>query len=146
MSKQKENQFIESVHDYLLTKLPYHMKNHNEYVGGIADVWYSGAVSDMWIEYKYLEKLPPRKLTLKLTALQKEWLKDRYYENRRVYVVLGTKAGAYLFCDVEWEKSFDSKIIAPRLKKRKELAKWIAEQTVGHYMEPEKRGKKLRRL
>ena len=38
-----ENSFITGVHRYVQS---YYMKNHNEYNGGIADVWYSGEKRD----------------------------------------------------------------------------------------------------
>jgi len=93
-----ENTFIASVHRHLPTGL-YRMKNHNQYNGGIADVWYSGDKADLWIEYKF-EVLPKRDDTIvpiDLSPLQREWLTGRHAEGRSVGVVVGCREGGVWF-------------------------------------------------
>lgn len=90
-----EGSFIKGVHGYLSC---YQMKNHNEYVGGVADCWYSGAKRDLWIEYKFVV-VPVRDSTIivpELSKLQLTWLSDRYTEGRNVWVVVGCKAGGVI--------------------------------------------------
>ena len=61
-----ETVFTNSVHTHLDRATLYWMKNHNEYVGGVFDCWYSGkgdSSTDLWIEYKFVV-LPKRDATL----------------------------------------------------------------------------------
>lgn len=133
MSRGPENTFIASVHRHLPEGL-YHMKNHNQYNGGIADVWYSGKRRDLWVEYKYLE-LPKRASTLidlvagrnpPLSHLQQEWLDARSREGRNVWVVVGTKSGGVVYPDRSWNDACTAEEFAQDLKSRKEIAAMIA--------------------
>lgn len=69
------------------------------------------------MEYKYDK--------LNLSALQEQWLKDRYNEGRNVAVVLGFPGGGVIFRNLEWSKkgNFPGKAIS-----RKEIARWIASE------------------
>lgn len=109
-TKGPENRFIASIHRLLDPKQVYVMKNHNEYVGGVADCWYDGRRGDLWVEYKFLE-LPKRDSTIvdliggktpMLSQLQQEWLRQRVLNKRRVAVVVGTPDGGAWFDDCEW--------------------------------------------
>lgn len=104
-----ENTFISAVHRHLPAGL-YRMKNHNQYNGGIADVWYSGK-KDLWVEYKFIA-LPKRDETLidlvggktpTLSPLQQNWLKSRHAEGRNVGVMVGTKEGGVWLPGVTWQ-------------------------------------------
>ncbi|MGK3946215.1 hypothetical protein ABK046_48675, partial [Streptomyces caeruleatus] len=82
----------------------YRMKNHNQYNGGIADVWYSGSKADLWIEYKFV-KLPARDttpITPGLSELQQLWLRERHSEGRNVGVVVGAKEGGIWLPGISW--------------------------------------------
>lgn len=147
MSRKPENQFIDSVHYHLVLDKPYRMKNHNEYVGGIADMWYSGRVDDMWVEYKYITHIPKSDaIKLDLTPLQIEWLRGRYEENRNVIVVLGMRDGGIIFENLEWNSTFTQGMLLPRVVSRREIAAWIAKRTHGKYIEPDRSSFKLKRL
>ena len=100
MSSGPENRFIQAIHRLLPARV-YRMKNHNPYVGGVADCWYSGTAGDLWVEYKLLE-LPKKPTTIvdlcggsspALSALQQEWLRNRHHEGRSVGVIIGTYTG-----------------------------------------------------
>lgn len=149
MSRGPENRFIASIHRLLPADL-YHMKNHNSYVGGPADVWYSGKRGDLWIEYKYVKNLPrvidlmDLKKSYCLSALQQEWLRNRFREGRNVTVVLGYEKGGIVFTSLEWESRWDypgDKETESRL----EIATWIAETTKGTYEAPPKRSGRVER-
>jgi hypothetical protein len=84
MASGPETRFIQSIHKKL-PKTVYHEKMHNPYRGGTPDVWYSGKLRDLWIEYKW-GKNKPRKL-------QKDWITKRRAEGRTVWVVTGTPDG-----------------------------------------------------
>lgn len=146
MSSGPETRFIASVHRLLPTKL-YHLKQHNAYVGGPADVWYSGNHTDAWIEYKYVETLPPiiDLMDLKkgycLSALQQEWLHDRSKEGRNVFVILGCREGGVIFVRRNWEQKHKRGDI--RVLTRPQTAEWISMLTEGSYEIPVKRSKRV---
>ena len=105
-----ENTFISSVHKHLPPAL-YRMKNHNQYNGGIADVWYSGK-QDLWIEYKFIS-VAVRDTTVidlvsgknpEISYLQQEWLTQRHLEGRRVGVIVGCKTGGVWYPGLSWNQ------------------------------------------
>ena len=137
MSRGPENNFISSVHKHLPAGL-YRMKNHNQYNGGIADVWYSG-VRDLWIEYKFIAvpKRPETRIDLltgknpAISYLQQEWLRSRHGEGRSVGVIVGSKDGGIWLPGMAWEQTYTAADFLKHLKSRKELADEILEETHG---------------
>ena len=137
MPKGPENTFISSVHKHLPAKL-YHMKNHNAYNGGIADVWYSG-VRDLWVEYKFIvvPKRPDTVIDLitgknpAISYLQQEWLRSRYGEGRSVGVIVGSKDGGIWLPGLAWDQTYTAADFLKHLRSRKELAAAIVEETHG---------------
>ena len=130
MAAKPETKFISRVHKKLPPKL-YHMKNHNAYTGGIADVWYSGTKADLWVEYKFIERLPvnvPVRPPELLTALQLAWLKDRLSEGRNVAVIIGTKGGGVVLTNHEWEHEIPVPHFKSLIRSDADLAGWIKEQ------------------
>lgn len=134
MSRGPENTFIASVHRHLPANV-YSMKNHNQYNGGIADCWYSGASADLWIEYKFIT-VPKRADTLidlcggpnpPLSRLQQEWLRDRHREGRNVWVVVGCKTGGVVYQDLLWETPVLQKTFLPHVLGRMALAAHISD-------------------
>ena len=137
MSRGPENNFISSVHKHLPAGL-YRMKNHNQYNGGIADVWYSG-VRDLWIEYKFIAvpKRPETRIDLltgknpAISYLQQEWLRSRHGEGRSVGVIVGSKDGGIWLPGLAWDQTYTAADLLKHLKSRKELADEILEETHG---------------
>lgn len=128
MSKGPENTFIGAVHKHVPSEV-YRMKNHNQYNGGIPDVWYSGRQADLWIEYKFLI-LPKRETTVvdvpgMLSALQREWLEDRHAEGRHVGVIVGSKDGGVWFPGISWRRTPTTAEFKKALQTRQQLAKLI---------------------
>lgn len=107
MAAKPETVFINSVHAHLDRGLLYWMKNHNDYVGGIFDCWYSGKAkksTDFWIEYKFVV-LPKRDSTMivpDLSSLQTEWGTERNREGRNVAVIVGCKEGGVYLHPEQW--------------------------------------------
>lgn len=106
MSTKPETTFIARVHRHLPPTV-YRMKNHNPYMGGVADVWYDGPEGDLWVEYKWLV-LPKRADTEvslvkgenpMLSHLQQKWLEDRWTNGRKVWVAVGTPEGVIPMMD-----------------------------------------------
>ena len=104
------------------------MKNHNEYVGGIPDVWYSGNLNDLWVEYKYLPISKPRKPVIpNLSPKQLHWIKCRRQEGRNVWVIIGYKLGGVILTDVDlMERGVGPDYFLANTLSRKELADTIA--------------------
>lgn len=125
-----ENTFIASVHRHLPVEL-YRMKNHNQYNGGIPDVWYSGKRSDLWVEYKFVA-LPKRDETIiapDLSALQRDWLRGRHIEGRQVGVIVGCAQGGVWFPGLSWEVSPTRRDFLAQLQTRPSLAATITAVT-----------------
>jgi hypothetical protein len=102
MNSGPETRFIASIHRRLPKELHWE-KMANPYRGGTADCWYSGK-NDLWIEWKYIE-LPKRESTilkLPLSALQDDWLRNRWNEGRNVWVIVGCKEGGVRFAEGDW--------------------------------------------
>ena len=129
-----ENTFIASVHRHLPADI-YRMKNHNQYNGGIADVWYSGK-QDLWIEYKFIV-VPKRDNTIidlinkppkgdsVISSLQQKWLKDRNAEGRNVGIIVGSKEGGVWFHKDAWEHVYTAANFRSWLQIRQQLAQSI---------------------
>lgn len=137
MSRGPENTFIGAVHRHLPHDL-YHMKNHNQYNGGIADVWYSGA-KDLWVEYKFIT--PPKRgdtvidliggKAPSISRLQQEWLGHRHDEGRQVGVIVGCKEGGVWFPGISWACTYTALWFNSQLLDRKALAHLIVGLTSG---------------
>ncbi len=137
MSRGPENTFIASVHRYLPADL-YHMKNHNEYVGGVADVWYDGK-RDLWVEYKFI-KVPVRDTTVidlvggkdpAISYLQQAWLLERDANGRSVGVIVGSEKGGVWFPGGSWNRTYTASEFRGLLLSRSKLADIICSLTRG---------------
>ena len=87
-----ETKFIEKIHKALPPEI-HREKMHNPYRGGTFDCWYSGKHGDMWIEYKWVNKMSAKKVKPNLSKLQLLWGKGRMDEGRNVAVVVGSPQG-----------------------------------------------------
>ncbi|WP_018609542.1 hypothetical protein [Uliginosibacterium gangwonense] len=129
-SVKPENTFIHSVHRHL-SPSTYHEKMNNPYHGGTPDVWYSGNAGDLWVEYKFLPRVPQRSIVVaNLSELQKDWLERRHEEGRTVAVIVGCPSGGIILRDPEeWTATFTAVEYNNRLLDRKQIAAWIAQTT-----------------
>jgi hypothetical protein len=137
VSSTPENSFRASVHRYLCSSV-YQEKMCNPYRGGTPDDWYSGPVADLWIEYKFLSKIPVRVDVelLKgkepmLSHLQADWLRERLKEGRNVRVVVGCPEGGVIFADLEWEQAWAPAAFRKRILSRQDIAAFINKFTTG---------------
>ncbi len=127
MSSKPETTFIRSVHRFI--PKVYAEKMNNPWRRGTADVWYSGVVGDLWVEYKYVERIPNSKEILPdVTSQQAKWLGNRFDEGRNVAVVLGTPTGGVIYRDREWLKPLDPQIFTSCIVERRKIAQWILAQ------------------
>ncbi len=115
----------------------YSMKNNNEYVAGVPDLWFSGPRGDLWVEMKFVPKLPKR-VPLRpgelLSALQAQWLRNRHEEGRNVAVIVGCKRDRLLegiiLTDLKWELDIPSQHLDALIVSKSELVLWIREQVM----------------
>jgi hypothetical protein len=100
-----ENNFWKSLRKKLVPRV-YALKLNVRYVAGIPDCWLSGKETDLWLELKYLKKVPPIVDPTKLlSTLQKAWLMSRHQEGRRVGVLIGSPDGHVYYPGLSWESS-----------------------------------------
>lgn len=135
MAVKPENQFISGVHKYLPSVRVLHReKMNNPYRGGTADWWYDGNKLDLWVEYKFMPRLPQRGVVsperVGLTALQLDWLRGRHDNGRNVGVIVGCPLGGVIMRALEWEREMSVDDFRLRVIDRKALALWITQQTL----------------
>ena len=88
-----------------MPKSLYKVKNNNPFAGGIPDFWYSGPRADLWVEYKFVARVPKAGIKAELSVLQTAWLHDRHKEGRNVAVIVGCKDGGFILRDLAWENT-----------------------------------------
>lgn len=136
MAQKPENSFRASVHRYLPDSVQ-HDKMNNPYSSGVADDLYCGNRADLWVEYKYLQKVPvradvdPVKL---LSPLQLDWINERYArvkesDERRVAVVIGCTGGGVILTDLAWTRPIKADEFKRRIVPRRGVADWIVQLT-----------------
>lgn len=126
-STKPENQFIKGVHARLART--HCEKMCNPYRSGTPDVYYSGRVGDLWVEYKYITRIPrSAEILPDLTPRQKRWLDSRYSEGRNVAVILGTPTGGVIYRNREWLKPLTFEALNALVVSKDEIARWIYSQ------------------
>lgn len=144
MSSKPETTFTKAVNDKLPPGRhdPYWMKNNNQYTSGIWDVWYSGNVADLWVEYKFIVLPKGGDVIIKpqLSKLQEDWGWERHAEGRNMAVIIGCKEGGVVFENLEWESEITAAAFKVRIQSRLELAGWIMERV----QKPTQRKRKLK--
>jgi hypothetical protein len=120
-----EHHFVRSVHRRLPVTV-YRWKVADRYTNGIPDAWYSGALGDVWVEYKYLPRTPRSAFEVPLTPLQLKWLSEREAEGRNVAVIVGCPKGAAILSAKDCTKKVEVNNWIPIA----EVANWITKKTV----------------
>ena len=75
----------------------------------------------MFIEYKYVSKLPKRSTTpdkIALTELQRTWLRTAISHNNLAYIVLGSEAGVYITQDPDLKRVTQEQFISQCIPKQ----------------------------
>ncbi len=131
MSSKPENTFIQAVHKHL-DRSVHREKMCNPYRSGTPDVWYSGAESDLWVEYKFIPRIPKNAdIIVDLSPRQLEWITARRQEGRHVVVIVGSPKGGVVLENGDWERPISPASFIAQLLPRAELAGWISNK-VGH--------------
>ncbi len=122
-----ESGFWQSLRKHLVPRV-YALKLNVNFIGGIPDVWLSGSEQDLWMENKYLQKLPPIiDATKLLTTLQQSWLEERYNEGRQVGVLIGSSEGHVFLPGLLWQDSLSRLSFLSRAKSTKNMANQLVE-------------------
>lgn len=130
MAVKRESTFHTSVNKHVPRDV-YRMKNNNPFVAGVPDVWYSGNLSDLWVEFKWLPRTPQRGSVLPvklLSELQAQWLLDRHSEGRKVAVIIGCPDGGVVLPGDTWKREISVKEFSDLVQSRPALAQWITSQ------------------
>ena len=115
-----EHSFIRSIHTNMSSDV-FVWKLAAKYHGGVPDAWYSGPSGYMFIEYKYVSKLPKRSTTpvkIALTELQRAWLRTAISHNHLAYIVLGSEAGVYITQDPDLKRVTQEQFISQCIPKQ----------------------------
>lgn len=136
MDVKPETSFSNSIRKDLCKEV-YSMKNNNNYVSGVPDLWFSGPGGDLWVEMKFVQKLPkhvPLRPYDLLSKLQEEWLRARYEEGRNVAVIIGCKRGTRLegiiLRDLAWEQDIPTQNFDALIVSKSELVSFIEGQVI----------------
>jgi hypothetical protein len=109
-----ENTFWQALRKKLVPRV-YALKINLRFVAGVPDVWLSGTEQDLWMENKYLQKLPPVvNVESLLSELQKNWLIKRHEEGRFV--------GVLYFHGLSWQSQVSREKWIQSSKTTKEIA------------------------
>jgi hypothetical protein len=129
MAIKPESNFIAKIHKRLPAAI-YRMKTNNPYVAGIPDCYYSGSVGELWVEYKFVPKIPINGMVkVALSALQRQWLEGREVEGRNVGVVVGSPEGVVIFHGAAYPEEMSAAHFRIAMIDIEEVAEWITEQT-----------------
>jgi hypothetical protein len=129
VSSKPETTFTMSINRQGILKETYFEKMHNPFRAGTADYWYSGAVGDLWVEYKYEPSLPKiKEYRPDLSPRQEKWLGDRYADGRNIAVILGLPEGGVIYTHKSWLFAFTKAELMTRCVPRPQIAEWIFEQ------------------
>lgn len=136
MAAKPETSFSNALRDALPEGI-YSMKNNNDYTSGVPDLWFSGPKADLWVEMKFVQKLPktvPLRPYDLLSKLQEKWLRDRYEEGRNVAVIIGckrsTRLEGFILTDLMWEKDIPTQDFNALIVSKSELVSFIKEQVM----------------
>ena len=123
MATKPETTYTRGVHKHLQS---YYEKTNNPFRSGTADVWYSGALGDLWIEYKFIERIPKNSEILpEVTQRQAQWLSNRYIEGRNIAVVLGSPEGGVVYHGTGWLDPITPAEFRKRMISKEAVAQWI---------------------
>jgi hypothetical protein len=127
-----EHGYIRSIHTHLPKKGLTIWKINDNFRGGVPDAYYSGSGGDIWIEYKYVKRLPKREDTQIIPQLrpqQIKWLNTEHNYGRNVYCVVGSPDGGVVLEHPHWTSGITMLEFAKRSSSQKELAAWILTKT-----------------
>lgn len=122
-----ETTFWQSLRKKLVPRV-YALKLNLRFTAGVPDCWLSGSEDDLWLELKYLQKVPPMvDPKALLSELQQDWLRKRYAEGRRVGVLIGSVDGHVYFPGLSWEEAMTRGTFTQQSQSTKDIAEMLIE-------------------
>jgi len=98
------------------------------YRGGTPDVWYSGTSSDLWVEYKWIDRVPLSVVVPDATSLQLGWLIGRQNEGRNVALAVGHPNGIFVSSEPGDWIEVETRDFLARSVSRDEWIGWLIEE------------------
>jgi len=120
-----EHSFIRSIHKALHPDV-YKWKIHDTYTGGVPDAMYAGPAGVLFVEYKYIPKLPKKNTTVirhSLSSLQCAWL-ERMKHSTNVALIVGSNSTGVIIQDDFSRNMCKYNYIEENVTKG-EIAQWI---------------------
>lgn len=137
-----EHGFIRAVHRLLPADPRFRVwKINTAYTGGKPDCHYCGPKSDLWVEYKYLKRLPVRDNTgvaIDLSELQKDELQFLADSGRPVWVVVGSPKTAVVLSVYEALAGINTGEYKTRCLPYSRVAELIAEKCGAKHAQPDR--------
>lgn len=128
-----EHSFVRSIHSKL-PKSIYRWKINDSNQMGVADAFYSGPHGFVFVEYKYLPRLPTRNTTIinfGISPAQQLWLRGRHLDNIDIAVIVGSPQGVVVFEGLGWDKTLNRGEIEMLLNPMSYAVTWIQQQCLG---------------
>lgn len=125
MALKPESKFLQKINKQVTG---YKVKLNVQFNNGIPDCYYSGSAGDLWVEYKWIPKLPVRNSTeikIDLSPAQLLWLHGRCKEGRNVAVIVGSPEGCVILTDCRWEQPLTSEQFRNLMVQPTEASVWI---------------------
>lgn len=129
MARKPEAQYTSGIKK-LLGPGVYALKLCLPYTAGVADSYYDGPARDIWVEYKYLNPIPPTINLVPdknpmLSKLQQEFLKARHNNGRNVAVIVGSAKGGVIFPGLTWQQPISRDEFLARALSRQDIADYL---------------------
>ena len=129
-----EHGFVRAVHKKLPTNL-YKWKIHDSYTNGVPDAMYAGKKAILFVEYKYVPKLPAKNsspVKINLSGLQLQWLNNFVDLGHNVAVIVGTEdKNALILKEKQWGKTILKAEFIQKSIKIKEIPDYILKVCTG---------------
>ena len=125
-----EHSFIKSVHRKLPTSMV-QWKIHDTFTGGVPDVMYGGPSGILFVEYKYIPKLPVRETTVQKTSLrplQIQWLNKMVGCCQKAALIIGVEDYAVILLAKEWTANITRSYYISHKIPRGEVSAWRVKQ------------------
>lgn len=112
MARKPEANFVDRVHR-ALPRSVFHQSMGLTATNGTPDVYYEGKRGQLWVEYKWMETIPPvfnLVTSRKLSKLQLKWLLRCFDNNRHCAVIVGSPHGCVILDEPVWDQDIDTDV------------------------------------
>lgn len=105
MSRKPESRFIDSVHRQIKDESIHIQAMSSMYSNGTPDRYYEGSGGVLWVEYKYLPRVPRDGFDVAelCSDLQRGWLSRAHGNGVPVRVIVGSLYGGFISEPAAWK-------------------------------------------